>query len=118
MPEVAVRVDDNGVYRALSSLARDLERPTAGLDQAGADLLEQIRPLVPVRTGRLVGDLKAETTGGQVAVTIGTTPRVGDYAAIINARSGYMDAGEDLAPDVALDALTTAVDDLIRSSGL
>lgn len=118
MVRVAVKVDDNGVQRALSSLGRDLRRPTRALQDTGNDLLDEIRPLVPVLTGRLVDDLKAEAAEDTVEVTIGTTPRVGDYAAIINAREGFMDHGEVVAEDVAFDALTAAVDDLIRSVGL
>lgn len=114
-----VSVDDNGVLTAIATLSRGLDDLGATMLEAAEELVEETRPLVPVLTARLVDDLKAEPDGqGGATLSIGRTPRVGDYARIIDARARFMPAAEERAEPVGFERLTDAVDALISRTGL
>lgn len=114
-----VTIDDHGVMAAIAALARGLGDLGGTMTEIGAEVVADVRPLVPVRTGRLVDDLRAQAAADRVEVSIGTTPRVGEYARIVNAYRGrFMERGEDRAEVIGFDRVTDTVDRLVARSGL
>lgn len=117
----AVEVVDRGVSRALVELRRRLDDLEATWEQIGGRVVEVVSPFVPVESGALVDDLKAEPVDGGIRVVVGEGV---PYAGVINygwdARNieaaGFMDkagpALEQIAPEELAQEIQGAIDAL------
>ena len=121
---VELEVVDRGVAVAIERLRAGLDDFEPGWERTGQRMVAAARPLVPVLTGRLVGDLRASATGAEVVVEVGG-PSV-PYAGVINfgwpgrniSAARFMEAAENEGDRVVADEIADAITSLIRRVGL
>lgn len=123
MSTAAVEVADKGVSRALSALRSDLDDLEGGWTRVGDSAVEAVSPFVPVESGALVDDLKAEAEPLGLRVVIGEGV---PYAGVINfgwpARNidavRFMDKAPQVIEQVAPDELAQEIQGAIDALGL
>lgn len=81
MSTAAVEVIDRGVSRALAALRSDLDDLEAGWARVGDLAVAAVSPFVPVESGALVDDLRAEVEPLGIRVVAGEGV---PYAGVIN----------------------------------
>lgn len=123
MTTAAVEVIDRGVSRALAELSRRLDDLEVAWERIGGQVLDTIVPGVPVESGALVDDLKAEAGPEGLRIVVGEGV---PYAGVINygwpARNidgaRFMDRAEPSLEEAAPDQLAQEIQDAIDALGL